>query len=419
MRKLWYVARYEFERHAFTRGYVFILLAVPVFVMLLVGLGYLSTLTQYDYTPVGYVDHAGLLGENPLLPPLRAGSGARETVPMLAFPTEAAARQALDAGQIQAYYIVPEAYPLIDAVDLVYYQYPSDNATAQFWDFLQINLLRDQPREVAARAVAGTQLVARTPDGSREVTENQELTQFLPVFAGIAFLILFVISSGYLMEAVAKEKENRTMEVLITSVAPGQIIGGKLLGILALTFVQAAVWVGLSALAISFGGQVLGMQSLQNVGVAPGTLITLLALLVPTFVMLAALMIGLGSTIVDPQEANAVGPLLLMVFEIPYIMVALFIETPNSTLAVGLSLFPLSSLQAMSLRLAITTVPTWQILASIGFLWLCAGAAIWLAGRAFRLGMLRYGQRLHWRLLLGQSPVTAPAAAAAPTEKGR
>jgi hypothetical protein len=31
---------------------------------------------------------------------------------------------------------------------------------------------------------------------------------------------------------------------------------------------------------------------------------------------------------------------------------------------------------------------------------LCAGGAVWVAGRAFRLGMLRYGQRLDWRELL-------------------
>jgi ABC-2 type transport system permease protein len=46
-------------------------------------------------------------------------------------------------------------------------------------------------------------------------------------------------------------------------------------------------------------------------------------------------------------------------------------------------------------------VPTWQILASFTVQTICALGALWIAGRAFRFGMLRYGQRLTWRRLSG------------------
>jgi ABC-2 type transport system permease protein len=51
----------------------------------------------------------------------------------------------------------------------------------------------------------------------------------------------------------------------------------------------------------------------------------------------------------------------------------------------------------MLIRQGVTIIPGWQIAVSAIILVVCAAGAIWLAGRAFRLGMLRYGKRLAWR----------------------
>jgi len=72
-------------------------------------------------------------------------------------------------------------------------------------------------------------------------------------------------------------------------------------------------------------------------------------------------------------------------------------SNPNSPLALGLSLFPLTAPLTMLLRDGLTILPAWQIALSALVQVLSAVAAIWLAGRAFRLGMLRYGKRLKWR----------------------
>jgi ABC-2 type transport system permease protein len=72
-------------------------------------------------------------------------------------------------------------------------------------------------------------------------------------------------------------------------------------------------------------------------------------------------------------------------------------STPNSPLALGLSLFPLTAPLTMLMRDGLTILPAWQIALSSGIQAICAAGAIWLAGRAFRLGMLRYGKRLKWR----------------------
>jgi ABC-2 type transport system permease protein len=76
---------------------------------------------------------------------------------------------------------------------------------------------------------------------------------------------------------------------------------------------------------------------------------------------------------------------------------------PNSPLSVGLSLFPLTAPVSLPLRAAFTTLPAWQIAVSLGLLCILAAVSIWFAGRAFRLGMLRYGKRLSWKELFSRT----------------
>jgi ABC-2 type transport system permease protein len=59
---------------------------------------------------------------------------------------------------------------------------------------------------------------------------------------------------------------------------------------------------------------------------------------------------------------------------------------------------------AISLRAGFTNIPLWQSILAVSLLILCAVGALWLAGRAFRLGMLRYGKRLTWHEIFGRSP---------------
>ena len=78
-------------------------------------------------------------------------------------------------------------------------------------------------------------------------------------------------------------------------------------------------------------------------------------------------------------------------------LTGLLMSNPNSPLSLGLSLFPLTAPVTMLIRDGLTILPAWQIAVSAAIQILCAVASIWLAGRAFRLGMLRYGKRLAWR----------------------
>jgi ABC-2 type transport system permease protein len=82
---------------------------------------------------------------------------------------------------------------------------------------------------------------------------------------------------------------------------------------------------------------------------------------------------------------------------IPLYIAFAFVNKPDSTLAIALSVLPFTSLMTTAMRNMFYSVPSWQVAVSVFVQTIFALGAIWLASRAFRLGMLRYGQRLNWR----------------------
>jgi ABC-2 type transport system permease protein len=91
-----------------------------------------------------------------------------------------------------------------------------------------------------------------------------------------------------------------------------------------------------------------------------------------------------------------------MLFMIPIYALVIIGETPDATPSVVLSLLPFTSLMTVGLRSLFSVVPWWQVATSVAIQTTCAAGALWLAARAFRLGMLRYGQRLRIGEIFGK-----------------
>jgi len=402
--KLWRIARHEYERNVFKRSFVLALLSVPLMIAVIVGVGFFMASREVNNTPLGYVDHAGLLA-NPIPAPL-AGSANR--VDLIPFDGEAAARTALEAGDIQAYYVVAAHYFSTRRVDLYYLKAPGNNATRQFYDFMQINLLAGRSSlgaDVARQAaLLGDKVTVRSLDGSRHVPSGgPTFGIIMPLLIGFTFVFLLLMNSGYLMQAVVDEKENRTIEVLVTSASPTQLIGGKVLGVVAISFTQLAVWTITSILAVAVAHH-LGIDWLQDLSLDWGTVLAAAGLAIPAYVMACALMAAAGAMIVSAHESQAAGMPFAVLHLAPLYLAWAIVMTPNALLPTILSFLPFTTLLTVTLRNIFTAVPAWQVAAAIAVQAACAVGAIWLAGRAFRLGMLRYGRRLRLRELLREGP---------------
>lgn len=402
MWKLWYVARHEYARNVFKKSFILALLSVPLLIGVNIGLIAFMVSLDNNNAPVGYVDHAGLLSD--LIPaPGAPSEGGIEFIP---FQTEDEARDALEVKSIQAYYVVSPDYFETSRIDLLYLEEPGENATQQFHDFIQINVLSDQPPDIAHRAAEGSNVTVRAPDGSREFSGAPTLGAILPVLLSVAFIFLLLMSSGYLMQAVVDEKENRTMEVLITSLSASRLISGKVLGIVAIGLTQLVAWILVGILAVFIGGEVFDIQWFQDPGLDWGPILTVVAIAIPSYVLACALMVAVGSTVGQAQEGQQIGALFFMLFMIPLYAIMLIGETPNATPSVVLTLLPFTSLMTVGFRSLFSVVPLWQVAASVAIQTTCAAGALWLAGRAFRLGMLRYGQRLRFREIFARAKAT-------------
>jgi ABC-2 type transport system permease protein len=184
------------------------------------------------------------------------------------------------------------------------------------------------------------------------------------------------------------------MEVLVTSISPIQLVVGKVLGIVAISLTQLATWSLVGILAVVIGGNVLGIEWLQNPSIEWGPILRMIAIAIPAYVLASALMFALGATVAEAQEGQSLGALFFMLHMIPLYLLMVLIENPNGTLSIVLSLLPFTSLLTVGFRSMFAVIPFWQIALSVAIQTLCALGAMWLAAFVFRLGMLRFGQRL-------------------------
>jgi ABC-2 type transport system permease protein len=347
---------------------------------------------EIDTTPLGYVDHSGVL-KDPIPAPTPATFSFQ--VPMIPFQNEDDARQALESGELQAYYVLEESFTQTGGAKVVYVDEPESLTRAQFNDYLAANLLADQPPEVIERVTLGSNVIVSTIDESRQMHEEDWFNILIPIFMGVAFIVAIFSTSGYLMQAVAEEKENQTMEIVVTSVSPGQLMGGKIFGDIAIGLTQILAWfLFIFSLLMVVQNRV---QWLQTISISLDTIALNLMIMIPAFFMFAALMAAIGATVTEASEGQQVVGLISLPVWIPFMLIVSIMQNPNSPMAIGLSFFPLTAPLTMVLRAGFTVIPTWQVIISVSAVIISALGALWLAGRAFRIGMLRYGQRVRWR----------------------
>ncbi len=392
MNKLWLVTRYEYLRHVRRKRFIFALLSLPLMVGLMIGAGFLAVLADYDSRPVGYVDLSGVLVN---AQPVPQPSGEIMPDPQfINFTDEKDARSDLDQKKIQGYYVLQPNYMNDGSARFVTDSQVKDSTENAFKNFLRYNLVSSQPAEIANRLVKGPVIEVRSLGNSRNVGGNDFVAIIFPMLVGVLFLLVINTSGSYLVGALVEEKENRMMEIVVTSISTDQLMAGKVIGNLAVGLTELVVWVICGLLALNFMANV---PSIGALNLDAGYLWLSFFILLPAFVMVAGLMATAGVTAAEAREAQQIAGLFTLPVVVPFWLIIPLMESPNSPLSVGLSLFPLTAPISMAIRAAFTNVPVWQTVLCLALLYFGAVGAIWLASRAFRMGMLRYGKRLTLR----------------------
>lgn len=354
--------------------------------------------TGTEMPVIGLVDEAGLIVEIPA----DVSAELAEVFPpdlFRPYADEATARAALEADEIEQYVHIPADY--IASGDVTVYDKDfqilasGENMGAAFhsaseWmlgylinlnltgDAQLVNALRNPvPAAYAERHVINPPV--ETDESVRALAEI--VSRVMPYM----FYFILLVGSSYLLRSVAAEKENRTVEVLLLSLHPRQLMMGKILGLSVVTLVQLGIWFGGGTLILNRGKALL---DISGFAFSPGFVVWAIIFLALGFLLFASVMAAAGAIAPSAREGNQ-AIWVLMVPLMPTLMFGqLFVEEPNSPLVLVLSLFPFSAPSAMVTRLALGEVPLWQIIISLAGLALTTYLMVALAGRFFRAGNL-------------------------------
>jgi ABC-2 type transport system permease protein len=215
---------------------------------------------------------------------------------------------------------------------------------------------------------------------------------FFTVMGLVMTMFAAVLTHGLsIMRAILEEKTSRVMEVMVASARPIEMMTGKIVGVGAVGLTQIGIWAATGAFFGSFSAASGGIDLKEIVSVKLMFAFGLFFLL--GYAMYSTLCAAIGAIVNSEQEAQQLQlPVMLPLIASALIMLSV-LQTPNSTVAVWASIFPLTAPLNMFLRIAVQTPPMWQILLSIGLMIATTVALAQLCARIYRVGILMYGKR--------------------------
>ncbi len=409
MKKTLEVMRYEFSSALRRKSFLFVAFGIPLLaVIIFAGINIIRSNNSdtgtseqeqesFQYEVEGYVDKSGIISSIP------------EDIPvglLTAFSSENEVKEALDKGDITAYYVIPADY--VDTGDLIYV-HPNINPIAEggqnwvmIWT-LYFNLL-DGNIEMASNVWSPANYVRRdlsiisSQDGTSPeecstpgyTCESNALIQLLPILV-MAIIYISIVSGGsYLLRLVSNEKDSRVMELLLLSASPNQLLSGKVVSYCILGFLQVLAWLGAVYLVFKIGGATLSLPPGFSLPIS--LLVWGLIFFVLGYAIYATMMAGAGALTPKLSQYTSVYFVVSSPLLISYLFSIMLAMRPHSPLAVALSIFPLSAPIMMITRLTVGNVPLWQPIVAAVLTIVMAVFIIRAVARMFRAQMLLSGQ---------------------------
>lgn len=255
---------------------------------------------------------------------------------------------------------------------------------------------------------------------------------------GSILIYLFIFLYGVqVMRGVIEEKNNRIVEVIISSVKPFQLMMGKIVGIAMVGLTQFVLWVALTAVistAISsnIGStsnaaqtavmEKIGDEETQNMAAEanrgmdnaavsevlaavntinfPLLLGSFLFYFLAGYLLYSALFAAIGSAVDSEAETQQfMFPVTIPLIFSFVLASSAVVNNPDGPIAFWLSIIPLTSPVVMMVRIPFG-VPAWQIALSMIMLILGFIATVWLAAKIYRTGILMYGKKVTFKEML-------------------
>src|SRR5438094_1539060 len=227
----------------------------------------------------------------------------------------------------------------------------------------------------------------------------------LAYFMGIILYTAILLYGINVMSSVLEEKTTRIVEVLVSSLRPFELMAGKVLGVGAVSILQFLIWgVGARLLLARRASPVAASDAADEIFQVPhvsgATLAIFMAYFLGGFFLYSAMFAAVGAMSSTEQEARQAQQPVAWLLVLSFISMFALLNDPNSTLAVTLSLVPLSSPIAMPVRWAAGNIPGYEIALSLVILVGSIIGVTWTAARIYRVGILMTGKRPNLRELV-------------------
>ncbi|MBD8003719.1 ABC transporter permease [Bacillus norwichensis] len=257
---------------------------------------------------------------------------------------------------------------------------------------LQIDRLElsEEQKNMIAKGIAVKQAEFDNPVENKEAVpaEADSLKRVIPgAFAGIV-LFSIVMTGMMIFTSASQEKKEKVAEIILSSVTPGELMQGKIIGYFVLGITQVVVWLAVGLPLVAWKLELPLMEYL----LVPETML-LLVLAVSGYLLFSAIFVAIGATVEDMTATSNFQGMVMMLPFLPLIFIGPIIADPSGVIAKIGSFFPITSPAVWIIRLSMLDEWPWvEIVIALVILF----ATIWLmmkaAGKVFKIGILMYGK---------------------------
>lgn len=414
MRKFWAVARREYLERIRSRWFLFATVAGPLFFGLIIIVPLVLMGQARPSVEVAHIlvlDATGTDLGRRVANFLRLGSqgDTMRAVVRVVAPGELLAAE--DSATREVMHHQRIGYLVLDSAALTggEVQYAGRNASAIGDIDLLTQIVRQSilaqrlereglpPSRIAAVTALQVRVTAdRISDRGRG--GSGELSAIVAYALGFLLYTMIVIYGNVILRGVVDEKSTRVAEVVVASAPPDTLLAGKVIGVSLVALTQVAAWTALSALVYRVRGIVFarfGMDPpmIPFPAVDLGTWVALVLLLVLGFLAYAALFAGMGAMVSNQDDAQQAALPVTMIVMCAVVLIPPVLVEPSGMLARVASWFPFTAPILMPVRMTVVQVPWYEIAATLFGVAAGCAAAVWVAARIYRVGLLMYGKR--------------------------
>ena len=424
MNKIGLIIGREFNERVRKKSFIITTILMPVLMLLLMAApALIMSFSQGDEKQIGVIDESTMIGS-------RLESDETILFETLDIPLEEARRTRTDLFAVL--YIAPDILENPKGVQL--YANSSTSMTLEMEICAQIERILEEEKlkgyeienlqAILNEIETSVSMQTFRNDKSQEEVSEAQSSMVATVIGYILAFVLYMfllIYGAMVMQSVIEEKNNRVLEVMVSSVKPFDLMMGKILGVGSVAVLQVVIWgvlilgmgtlvvphlmpdeVMASATAIEQGAalqtadldpeMMQAIAAVTDVSYLMKIFVSMILFVFGGFLLYAAMFAAVGSAVDNVQDASQLQTPITVPIILGLLMMMAVINDPTSKLAFWFSVIPFTSPIVMMARIPYD-IPTWEIVLSLVVLYASFVALVWFAAKIYRVGIFMYGKK--------------------------